>query len=150
MTPNRIRELRIEVMNLTNSAGGPTRYGDWITELLDAVEDLLECQQCGHVECCCDPEVAPWTNELRRLRAENAATTAGLDRALAFLSDCRAENERLQADVGVAESALFEKRERSKLRQENERLRAEIERLLEENLELKMRPVFDEYREYRA
>jgi len=30
------------------------------------------------------------------------------------------------------------------------RLRAEIERLLEENLELKMRPVFDEYREYRA
>lgn len=56
----------------------------------------------------------------------------------------------LRADLGVAESAIFEKRERSKLRQENERLRAENERLLEEILELKMKPVFDEYREYRA
>lgn len=33
---------------------------------------------------------------------------------------------------------------------EIDRLRAENERLLGESLELKMRPVFDEYREYRA
>jgi len=116
MTPNRIAELRREVISMTNSAGGPTRYGDWITELLDAVEEVTECQQRGHIECCCDPEVAPWIHELRRLRDENAALSAGLDRALAFLSDCRSENERL----------------------------------LGESLELKMQPVFDEYREYRA
>ena len=114
---------------MTNAAGGPTRYGDWITELLDAVEEIAECQQCGHLECCCAPEVAPWIHELRQLREENGALSAGLDRALKFLSDCRAENERLKADVGVAESDLFEKRERSKLRAENERLRAENQRL---------------------
>lgn len=89
MTPKRIAELRSEVASMTNSAGGPTRYGDWITELLDAVEEIAECQQCGHVECCCDPDVAPWINELRRLRAENAALSAGLDRALSFLSSAR-------------------------------------------------------------
>lgn len=33
---------------------------------------------------------------------------------------------------------------------EIDRLHARIEQVLEENLELKMKPVFDEYREYRA
>lgn len=93
MTPNRIAELRREVISMTNSAGGQTRYGDLITELLDAVEEIIECQQCGHVECCCAPEVAPWIHELRQLREENGALSAGLDRALGFLAEARAQLE---------------------------------------------------------
>lgn len=74
-------------------------------------------------------ELRKFRDTIRRWDAAVGAPATQADRDFADAVDeidrLREENERLKADVGVAESALFEKLERSRLRAENERLKQE-------------------------